>query len=279
MSQDPKNALTAPARAADRVPEWLLERYALGELPAERLAEVGRRLLEEVGGAERLAALRAADARFLLERPPFTVVPALRAALPAPAARSSLGRGWLLVPALAASLGALLVLRSPAPTAEVVTPPTPAGEEGIGVKGLEAGLEVHRRSRAGIESLPEGAAARPGDMIQLSTRAGQGSYGLILSIDGRGGLTRHLPVGGRTAAPLDAGLHALPTAFELDDAPAFERFFFISADRPFEVEPVIAAARALAARPDASSAPLLLPAGLQASATQSSSFLLRKVSP
>lgn len=278
MSQDPKKAPTAPVRAADRVPEWLLERYALGELPAERLAEVGRRLLEEAGGAERLAALRAADARFLLERPPFTVVPALRAALPAPAARSSLGRGWLLVPALAASLGALLVLRSPGPTAEVA-PPTLAGEEGIGVKGLEAGLEVHRRSRAGVESLPEGATARPGDMIQLSTRAEQGSYGLILSIDGRGGLTRHLPVGGRAAAPLDAGLHALPTAFELDDAPAFERFFFISADRPFEVEPVLAAAAALAARPDASSAPLLLPAGLQASATQSSSFLLRKVSP
>ncbi len=278
MSQDPKTSLLGAARAPDRVPQWLLERYALGELSVERQAEVGRLLLAEEGGAERLAALRAADARFLVERPPFTVVPALRAALPAPATRSSLGRGWLLVPALAASLGALLVLRSPAPTAEV-SPPTPAGEEGIGVKGLEAGLEVHRRSRAGVESLPEGAAARPGDMIQLSTRAGQGSYGLILSIDGRGGLTRHLPVGGPAAAPLDAGLHALPTAFELDDAPAFERFFFISSDRPFEVEPVIAAARALAARPDAASAPLLLPAGLQASATQSSSFLLRKVSP
>jgi hypothetical protein len=41
----------------------------------------------------------------------------------------------------------------------------------------------------------------------------------------------------------------LPSAYELDDAPGFERFFLIASDRPFEVAPVLEAARALAAQP------------------------------
>ncbi|HVV49481.1 MAG TPA: ActD-like protein, partial [Polyangia bacterium] len=54
----------------------------------------------------------------------------------------------------------------------------------------------------------------------------------------------------------------LPSAYQLDDAPAFERFFLVRAEAPFEVAPVVAAARALAARTDeARRAPLPLPAG------------------
>jgi hypothetical protein len=54
----------------------------------------------------------------------------------------------------------------------------------------------------------------------------------------------------------------LPSAYELDNAPSFERFFLVRADESFEVAPVLKAARALSARaPVARRAPLPLPAG------------------
>ena len=53
----------------------------------------------------------------------------------------------------------------------------------------------------------------------------------------------------------------LPSAYELDNAPAFERFFLVRADEPFDVAPIVAAARTLSAQaPVARRAPLPLPA-------------------
>ena len=40
----------------------------------------------------------------------------------------------------------------------------------------------------------------------------------------------------------------LPSAYELDNAPAFERFFLVRADASFDVAPIVEAARALATR-------------------------------
>lgn len=73
------------------------------------------------------------------------------------------------------------------------------------------------------------------------------------------------------------GAVALPQSYELDAAPAFERFVLVSADDPnAAIDPtqVMAAARALAALPTAASDPLALPAGWR-----QSSFLVRKVAP
>jgi hypothetical protein len=113
-------------------------------------------------------------------------------------------------------------------------------------------------------------------VIRIAYRPVGRRYGVILSLDGRGGVTRHLPEGGATAAPLEAGeVVPLAHAFELDDAPAWERFFFVTADAPFQVAMVEEAARQAAAEPrrTAGQAPagLSLPRGLE-----QSTFLLMK---
>ena len=72
---------------------------------------------------------------------------------------------------------------------------------------------------------------------------------MILSIDGRGAVTRHLPANGARAALLGHDrLNLLDAAYELDDAPGWERFYFVTADREFDVEPIVTAVRQLAAR-------------------------------
>jgi hypothetical protein len=55
----------------------------------------------------------------------------------------------------------------------------------------------------------------------------------------------------------------LPHAYALDDAPGFERFFFITANEPIDVQHSLAAVRALAGRADSATAALELPAGFR----------------
>jgi hypothetical protein len=76
-------------------------------------------------------------------------------------------------------------------------------------------------------------------------------YGLILSVDGRGGVTLHFPAekDGSSLLVLNKKT-ALPHAIELDDAPGFERFFLITSGFPIDVEDVLKKAENLARDPE-----------------------------
>ena len=100
--------------------------------------------------------------------------------------------------------------------------------------------------------------------------------GVIVSIDGNGAVTLHAPRDAATSSVLEPeGATLLPDAYELDDAPHFERFFFVTAAERIPVRTVLDAARTLAGQGRrAERAPLPLP-----SAWQQSSFLLQKEAP
>ncbi|ATB44679.1 ActD-like protein [Corallococcus macrosporus] len=247
-----------------RTPDWLLERIALGELPPGELAAARARLAEEPDGLARLAALEA-DSRATLETlPPARVAREVEARAARPdAARPFFRRSpaWGLVPALAVA-ALFVVLR---PSGQVETGVAPGnGPEVTRIKGLAPRLVVHRQAAAARpERLADGAAAAAGDVVQVGYVAAGREYGVIVSLDGNGAVTLHAPEEGAQAMPLaPSGTHALPRAYELDDAPYFERFIFVSAHAPFDVAVVLAAAQALSGKPDASSAPLVLPGNL-----------------
>lgn len=265
-----------------RTPDWLLERIALGELPPAELAAARAQLAQEPDGEARLAALED-DNRAILEKlPPASVAREVesRAALVRRVEAAREGARPLrrfapvaaLVPALAAV--ALFVVIHPGrsiPGGEAGTP----GAEGTRTKGLLPQLVVHRQGAAEPERLTDGAAAAAGDVVQLSYIAAGHAYGAILSVDGRGTVTLHAPESIGQSVSLEAsGTHSLPRAYELDDAPAFERFILITSDTPFALDEVLAAARTLAVSTNARTAPLALPEGF----TQVS-FTLEKVSP
>ena len=68
-------------------------------------------------------------------------------------------------------------------------------------------------------------------------------YGAILSVDGYGSVTQHFPARGDRARALDTtGLVSLEFAYELDDAPRWERFYFVTSTTAFELPGVLAAA-------------------------------------
>jgi hypothetical protein len=149
-----------------------------------------------------------------------------------------------------------------------VSPPgtaAPGVEERI--KGGPA-LAVYRKTAEGSETLASGDRVHPGDLIRLGYRAAGRAYGVILSIDGRGSVTLHLPAGGAQAAALDNhGTVLLDRAYELDDAPGWERFYLVTATAPFSTGGVLdAAKRAAGANPGSPPAALTVPSGFEQAA-------------
>ena len=236
------SALRAPT-------ELEVEAIALGELDAAKAGLV-------VDG-ERLAALRASDEEIRARYPSRAVAARVRDGVARSRRSSALRFGAVLAPAAAACALLLVVLR-PAP-ARLDEAPDVTVE-----KGLEPELVVY--------AVREGAATRvdraaPGDRVQLALVGLKDENAAVISVDGAGHVTRHFPrePAGSTqiAAPGAArGELHLPDGFELDDAPAFERFVLVTSPAPIDVAAVERAAAALAPA-ERRDAPLSLPVGLR----------------
>lgn len=257
------------------LPDWLVERAALGEVPPHARQRLDRADPHEL--AERIAALRTDNAAELAAYPAGPAVDQIEAGIAAERRRRANGRRrrWTLL-GLATSAAAALVV------AGVVIDRGPHGSRGgsdpaepeiTRVKGLPR-LLAFRQLGGRVERLVPDALVREGDVIQLRYHGGGHHYGVIASVDGAGVVTLHHPA--RDDAPPEATAlspenTSLPHAYELDDAPRFERFFFITADEPIDVQRSLESLRELGHRADSATAPLELPAGMH-----QWSFRLRK---
>jgi hypothetical protein len=273
------------------LPDWLLERLAQGELSPEAEREALRRLADEPSGTARLAQLKADDASVLATYPPEMMAARIADRLRRDSLRrarmpSRRSRGWYTaVLGLSAVGAAVLVLVALPPVRQGLISPW---ESDTRLKGIEPTLLVFRRTSQGVDRLADGAEVREGDQLQLAYVSGGQAYGAIVSIDGRGVVTQHFPEpassfgGGELPnvkfpprSTSGNGPQALSHAYALDDAPDFERFFFVTSDASFRLADVLAAARALAVDPQAARVgKLTLPRGFS-----QTSITLRKVQP
>jgi hypothetical protein len=144
------------------------------------------------------------------------------------------------------------------------------------IKGAGTHLLIYKadqENRGTPELLREGALVAENDIIQIKYVPAGKKYGIVFSIDGRGNVTRMYPETGLEAAPLEPErTGTIGYGYQLDDAPDFERFFFITADKAFGVEKILGAAESLSEQAaEAASADLRLPRGID-----QTSFLLIK---
>lgn len=256
------------------VSDWMLERYLLKELSPEQMTAMAARLEHDVDLAARLRALETSNAEILAQYAPAGVAAAvLRKAHVAGVREREAKRrnGWRLFMGLAPALAAVVLavtvfLPNSGPFSGVP-------EEVTRFKGLDPRVVLYRQSASGAETLAANATASEGDVLQVAYVAAGRKYGAVISIDGNGAVTVHMPAESGVAERLEPGGETpLPTAYELDAAPGFERFILVTADRPFEMQTVVAAARKLTVDPNqAKTAALALPAGLE-----QFSVLLRK---
>ena len=263
--------------AQSTITDLQLERLALGELSPVEKQDLEARVAVDAGARERLAEIERDSAAFAISHP----VEAGRAEIGRRAGRDLTPRPRrftaalaVAVPALGAA-GLLLIVGRTPPVGTVAVAPVPLEETRL--KGLLPKLLVFQKPAqpAGggdVAALGDGATVHPHDVLQVGYVAAGRRYGALLSIDGGGNVTVHAPAPGQAALLDPVARVLLPTAYELDDAPAFERFFLLTSARPIALEAVTAAARALGADPQrAASSALPVPAGVE-----QTSILLRK---
>jgi hypothetical protein len=234
-----------------RTPDLFVEQALLGEREAS------------AADAARVAQLAESNADILKRYPPRVIGMRVRGH------RRKAARAWAFGGSLVVVAAALTLFVLPTPVSQTVRPLDDGSD--VRSKGPPA-LHVFRVTDAGAEQLAPEAAAHEGDRLQVSYIAADARYGMVLSIDGRGTVTVHLPLAGTEAAPLSKdGDTILGSSYALDDAPAYERFFLVTSDQPFPVATVAAAANQLAKSGQGQSAPLALP-----STFHQTSFLVLK---
>jgi hypothetical protein len=241
------------------IPDLFIEKLLLDELSQD----VKERLLADPSVRRRLDELKAENRKILEEYPPEQMAKAIRnredssrrnresrqtgsvqAVRTAPRA-AGLRR---LVPAAGFALlvlagGFLLISRGPG----FFAPRNQAQE--IRLKGGAAHMNIYMKTDAGARLLEEGDTVSEGATLQVGYVSAGYRYGVIVSIDGGGAVTLHFPQSAEDGQNLEGeGTALLPFAYTLDDAPAFERFFFVVSDRPFSVETVLEAAERLSAK-------------------------------
>ena len=213
------------------ISDYQLERYLLREGTDDELAALDRRVADDPELAQRLAALERSNEELHQRYPPEwmrgQIELKLKRAQGRRVQRTWSGYRLWAVPAVALILAVVAVptLLDDQETSEAPATRIKGGEQ-------EPRLLVFRKLASGAERLQDGALARNGDLVQLAYRSGGLQFGAILSVDGRGTVTQHLPTTGTRAVPL-AAQDTLDVAYELDDAPRWERFYLVAADRRF----------------------------------------------
>lgn len=256
-----------------RISDFMLERYALGELSALEQCELQQALDANPFAQARLAEISRSNQEILSAYPPETVIPRIqkRAALKSRRGLTPYRFAlWMPAGAALAAVLALVVLNRPPND-----PLRPLPIETTRVKGLRPHLLIFAKpdAKTPATALPVGAVVLAHTLLQIAYVSAGRPFGVVVSIDGRGTATLHHPAAVSQSAQLQTGGQVLlPSAYELDDAPHFERFFFVTGATPIDVAAVLAAARQLAADTTrARTVALLLPAGLE-----QTSLLLRK---
>lgn len=214
----------------DPVSDWMVERLAAGDLPADDARRV-RAELEARGELGRLDAVLSANRTFLEAHPPARVVAEIERR------GGPRRRPWLLVVPVLAAAAVMVALVVPRSSAPIVVA---EGSDVVRLKGQQPYLAAYRKGDEGADRLRDGARVHAGETVQVAYVAAGQRFGVVASIDARGNVTLHLPEQPGAAYELVAsGETPVPHAFVLDDTPGFERFVFVTSAHPFASADVV----------------------------------------
>jgi hypothetical protein len=248
------------------IPDWKLERYLTGDLPEGEMREI--RELEKTDEifAGRVKMMREDNAA-ILKKLPFERLSEKMDARELGSGRGA-GRGagmngagngvnFRLVKFAAAAALVLAVVsvalfsqREIGPdagtqvaggaqvmdVAMVDASEIPGGAGDTRIKGLDARMEVWKKTGDSAVQMPNLGEAREGDEIQLRYAVPEKCFGMLFSMDGNGTLTMHMADGSSAVALEPGKMTTLPFAYKLDNAPKFEKFFLLTSRAAFELD-------------------------------------------
>ena len=228
----------------NKISDFKLERYLLGELPESEMVALQKREAEDEIFAARVAEMRLQGKRFVAENPFAALEERIEAAggveNRAVAPRNTL---WLKVAAalvIALGIFSAVVLNRNVDTFDSQNASMEVAmadmDNGTRIKGMQASLEVWKKTGDSAVQMVNLGNASEGDEIQLRYRVPQKCFGMLFSMDGNGTITMHMGEGNK-AIELEPGkMTTLPFAYKLDNAPKFEKFFLLTSQNAFEID-------------------------------------------
>jgi len=227
------------------VPDWKLERYLTGDLPDEEMRKIRNLEISDEVFAGRVRMFRE-DSRAILRKMPFETLSARLDMAPSQTSGRVSAGSNIIKFAVAAALVlsvvtvALFSQREITPSAEEqgamdVAMLVDAGND-TRIKGMDSRMEAWKKTDGGIAKLEDMSDVREGDEIQLRYSVPQKCYGLLFSMDGNGAITMHMGDGDKAIALEPGKMVTLPYAYKLDNAPHFEKFFFLVSDTLFSID-------------------------------------------
>jgi hypothetical protein len=112
----------------------------------------------------------------------------------------------------------------------------PGGAGDTRIKGLDARMEIWKKTGDSAVQMQNLDEAREGDEIQLRYSVPEKCFGLLFSMDGNGTITMHMADGSQAIALEPGKMTTLPFAYKLDNAPKFEKFFLLTSRAAFELD-------------------------------------------
>jgi hypothetical protein len=224
------------------IPNWKIERYLLGELPAREMAALKTLENKNIEFCSQLALLKNSNEELLAEYPAKEFAEKMQAAkfkIIEP-----IKNRWLMHLSACAGLlitaTVLINIFSNENTLENnYAQNVVIDEDGTRVKGLKTDLEIWRKTADSVEKLSNGSEAKAGDLLQVRYITEEKCYGVLLSLDGNRVLTIHLSGKNGRAKELEAGkIISLENSYELDNAPKSETFYLFTSKKEFALAPI-----------------------------------------
>ena len=244
------------------IPDWKLERYLTGDLPESEMREIREMEATDEIFAGRVKMLRE-DNRAILKKMPFEWLSEKMEGRGASLNSASLNGAGNVVNfkfvKLAAAAALVLAVVSVALFSQREIVPVQStdgdrvmdvamadaaftGDNAFGdasdtrIKGLDARMEVWKKTGDSAVQMSNLDEAREGDEIQLRYAVPEKCYGMLLSLDGNGTITMHMGEGNNAIELAPGKMTTLPFAYKLDNAPKFEKFFLLTSRNAFSVE-------------------------------------------
>ena len=230
--------------SVNKISDFKLERYLLGELPEKEMRALQERELSDEIFAARVREMREQGKRFLAENPFAALDDRLDAIEDSKSSVDGQSNVlWLKVAAalvIALGIFSVVVLNRDVATYDNHSASMEVAmadvDNGTRIKGMQATLEVWKKTGDSAVQMVNLGNAYEGDEIQLRYRVPQKCFGMLISMDGNGTITMHMGEGDK-AIELEPGkMTTLPFAYKLDNAPKFEKFFLLTSQNSFGID-------------------------------------------
>ena len=226
------------------IPDWKLERYLTGDLPEGEMSEIRELEKTDEVFARRVKMLREDNAA-ILRKMPFERLAEKMDARDCGAERRNnvIHFGFVKFAAAAALVLAVVSVALfsqrevvPDAGAQAMDVAMAVQDDGTRIKGMDARMEIWKKTGDSAVQMLNLDEAREGDEIQLRYSVPEKCFGLLFSMDGNGTVTMHMADGSQAVALEPGKMTTLPFAYKLDNAPKFEKFFLLTSQKDFAID-------------------------------------------